>query len=175
LEELSDEAIISAAEQAPRQQAWISRPDGYPLGARGSVAQTEERAQAPDRLVALEARRLLTPSARLPRARRLARASDIRRCLIHGRRRRLEHLDMIWMDNQTGLPRMGLIVPKFQTSAVARNRLRRRLREIWRRDIQIRQPPGDLVIRARRKAYDASFEELRSQLLAWRDRVLAHG
>ena len=82
---------------------------------------------------------------------------------------------MIWMDNQTGLPRMGLIVPKFQTSAVARNRLRRRLREIWRRDIQIRQPPGDLVIRARREAYDASFEELRSQLLAWRDRVLAHG
>jgi len=175
LEELSDEAIVSAAEQAPHHQAWISRPDGYPLGARGSVAQTEERAQAPDRLVALEARRLLTPSTRLPRARRLARASDIRRCLTHGRRRRLEHLDMIWIDNQTGLPRMGLIVPKFQTSAVARNRLRRRLREIWRRDIQIRQPPGDLVIRARREAYDASFEELRSQLLAWRDRVLAQG
>jgi ribonuclease P protein component len=175
LEELSDEAIVSAAEQAPHQQAWISRPDGHPLGARGAVAQTEERPQAPDRLVALEARRLLTPAARLPRARRLARASDIRRCLTHGRRRRLEHLDMIWIDNQTGQPRMGLIVPKFQTSAVARNRLRRRLREIWRRDIQIQQPAGDLVIRARREAYEASFEELRSQLLAWRDRMLPHG
>ena len=82
---------------------------------------------------------------------------------------------MIWIDSQTGQPRMGLIVPKFQTSAVARNRLRRRLREIWRRDIQIQQPPGDLVIRARREAYEASFKELRSQLLAWRDRVLPHG
>ena len=82
---------------------------------------------------------------------------------------------MIWIDNQTGQPRMGLIVPKFQTSAVARNRLRRRLREIWRRDIQIQQPPGDLVIRARREAYEASFEDLRSQLLAWRDRMLPHG
>jgi ribonuclease P protein component len=175
LEEPSDEAIVSAAEQAPRQQAWISRPDGHPLGARGSVAPTEEGAQAPDRIPALEARRLLTPSARLPRARRLARASDIRRCLTEGRRRRLEHLDMIWIDNQTGQPRMGLIVPKFQTSAVARNRLRRRLREIWRRDIQIQQPPGDLLIKARREAYNASFEELRSELLAWRDRVLPHG
>ena len=145
------------------------------MGARGAVAQTEERPQAPDRLVALEARRLLTPAARLPRAHRLARASDIRHCLTHGRRGRLEHLDMIWIDNQTGQPRMGLIVPKFQTSAVARNRLRRRLREIWRRDIQIQQPAGDLVIRARREAYEASFEELRSQLLAWRDRMLPHG
>ena len=79
---------------------------------------------------------------------------------------------MIWIDNPTGQPRMGLIVPKFQSSAVARNRLRRRLREIWRREIQAQQPPGDLVIRARREAYQASFDQLRSQLLAARDSVL---
>ena len=82
---------------------------------------------------------------------------------------------MIWMDNQSGQPRMGLIVPKFQWSAVARNRLRRRLREIWRRDIQGQQPACDLVIRARREAYGVSFETLRSQLLAWRDAVLLRG
>jgi ribonuclease P protein component len=76
---------------------------------------------------------------------------------------------MIWIENPTGQPRMGLIVPKFQTSAVARNRLRRRLREIWRWDLQAHQPPGDLVIRARREAYRANFEELRSQLVAGRD------
>lgn len=79
---------------------------------------------------------------------------------------------MIWMDNQSGHPRMGLIVPRFQASAVARNRLRRRLREVWRRDIQAHQPAGDILIRARREAYAASFEALRSQLLAWRDGVL---
>jgi ribonuclease P protein component len=79
---------------------------------------------------------------------------------------------MIWMDNQTGHPRMGLIVPKFQSSAVARNRLRRRLREIWRQDLQARQPAWDLVIRARREAYQASAAALRSQLLAWGDAVL---
>jgi ribonuclease P protein component len=82
---------------------------------------------------------------------------------------------MIWMDNLSGQPRMGLIVPKFQSSAVARNRLRRRLREIWRREIQPRQPAWDLVIRARREAYAAGFDVLRGQLLAWRDAVLASG
>jgi ribonuclease P protein component len=79
---------------------------------------------------------------------------------------------MIWMENSTGQPRMGLIVPKFQSSAVARNRLRRRLREIWRREIQHHQPAWDLIIKARREAYAASFEALLSQVLAWRQAVL---
>jgi ribonuclease P protein component len=79
---------------------------------------------------------------------------------------------MIWIDNQSGQPRMGLIVPKFQSSAVARNRLRRRLREIWRREIQQQQPACDVLIRARPEAYGASFDALRSQLLLWRDAVL---
>ncbi len=82
---------------------------------------------------------------------------------------------MIWMDNQTGPPRMGLIVPRYQSSAVARNRLRRRLRELWRREIQQRQPAGDLVIKARREAYSASFDALRAQLLKWRETVLGAG
>jgi ribonuclease P protein component len=70
---------------------------------------------------------------------------------------------------------MGLIVPKFQSSAVARNRLRRRLREIWRQDIQQRQPAWDLVIRARREAYAAGFDTLRAQLRGWRDDTLSAG
>ena len=82
---------------------------------------------------------------------------------------------MIWTDNLTGHPRMGLIVPKFQSSAVARNRLRRRLREIWRREMQPHQPAWDLVIRARREAYGAAFAALRAALLAWRRAVLEAG
>jgi len=82
---------------------------------------------------------------------------------------------MIWMDNTTGHPRMGLIVPKFRSSGVARNRLRRRLREIWRRELQPHQPAWDLVIRASREAYGASFDGLRDDLLTWRRAVLGAG
>jgi ribonuclease P protein component len=70
---------------------------------------------------------------------------------------------------------MGLSVPTYQASAVARNRLRRQLREIWRQDIQQVQPPGDLIIRARREAYAADFNALRAQLGAWRDVIHAAG
>ena len=172
---LFDEAVLSASQQAPDQHARVPRQDGHALGPRGAFAPAEEGPEAAHRLAAVEARRLLTASARLPRAHRLARASDIRRCLATGRRRRLEHLDMIWTDNLVGHPRMGLIVPKFQSSAVARNRLRRRLREIWRRDIQPHQPAWDLVIRARREAYAATYPALRDDLRAWRRATLAAG
>ena len=71
------------------------------------------------------------------------------------------------MDNTTGHPRMGLIVPRFQSTAVARNRLRRRLGEIWRREVRGLQAGRDLLIRARKEAYAASFDQLRVELLGW--------
>jgi len=86
----------------------------------------------------------------------------------NGRRKRLPHLDVLWTDNQVGHPRVGLIVPKFQSTAVARNRLRRRLREVWRRELTQGLPPVDVVIRARREAYTAAFTTLSSELLTWR-------
>lgn len=60
---------------------------------------------------------------------------------------------------------MGLIVPRSQSTAVARNRLRRRLSEIWRRQVRPAQGATDLIIRARREAYGASFPELRAAML----------
>jgi len=85
-----------------------------------------------------------------------------------GRRRRLAHIDVLWTDNETGHPRMGIIVPRFQSTAVARNRLRRRLKEAWRRDVQHGLPGLDVVVRARREAYQARFTELRAELASWR-------
>jgi ribonuclease P protein component len=85
-----------------------------------------------------------------------------------GKRRRLPHLDVLWSDNQAGHPRVGLIVPKFQSTAVARNRLRRWLREVWRRELMQDAPPWDVVIRARREAYGSGFAALRAELVTWR-------
>lgn len=64
-----------------------------------------------------------------------------------------------------------MIVPRYQFSAVARNRLRRRIREVWRREIRPAQPAWDLVVRARREAYTAPFAALRAELLGWREAV----
>ena len=56
--------------------------------------------------------------------------------------------------------RVGLIVPKFNRTAVDRNRLKRRLRELTRIRLLPAGPCMDLVIRVRQEAYAASFHEL---------------
>jgi len=165
-------ADLSTPQSQARQPAWLPSADGRSLGSRSAFTPPQEGPQAPHRASPLEARGKLTPGEQLPALLRLTRTAELRRVQQAGRRRRLEHLDVLWTDNQTGHPRMGLIVPKFQSSAVARNRLRRRLRELWRRELMQSIPSWDVVIRARREAYDAGFAALRLQLLAWRAAVV---
>jgi ribonuclease P protein component len=62
---------------------------------------------------------------------------------------------------------MGVIVPRYGASVVARNRVRRRLREKGRRHILPTLRAVDLVIRALPGAYRARPEELTGDLEAW--------
>lgn len=64
-------------------------------------------------------------------------------------------------------------MPRYKHSAVDRNRLKRRLREIGRRAILPELPPLDLVIRARPEAYEAGFAELDDELRRARAKMLA--
>ena len=70
---------------------------------------------------------------------------------------------------------MGLVVPRFRHSAVDRNRLKRRLRELSRIRLLPAALRADVVLRIRPEAYDASFEALATdvdravmQLQRWR-------
>jgi ribonuclease P protein component len=60
---------------------------------------------------------------------------------------------------------MGIIVPRFKHSAVDRNRLKRRLRELVRLHMLPGAPPLDIVIRTRPEAYGATFEQLSDELI----------
>jgi ribonuclease P protein component len=160
-------ANVSPAQQAPDPNPWVSGAHGHAVGQGRVVAASEEGAQAADGADSRQARRLLTERRDLPRTRRLASSRAMRRVLEQGARRRLGHVDVIWTDNTLGHPRLGLIVPKYQSSAVARNRLRRRLREIWRVHLQPGHPARDVIIRARREAYTAPAGVLRAELLGW--------
>jgi len=67
-----------------------------------------------------------------------------------------------------GGPRIGVVVPRHGHTIVDRNRLRRRLRELlrteWLAAARDREPGVDLLVRARRSAYDRTFPELRAEL-----------
>ena len=57
--------------------------------------------------------------------------------------------------------RVAILVPRYDESAPARNRVKRRLRELVRRELLAAGRGEDIVLRATPAAYDARFEELR--------------
>lgn len=57
-------------------------------------------------------------------------------------------------------PRVGFVVPKHGRSAVERNRLKRRLRELVRTTILHKLPVIDVVVHVRPSAYRLDFDEL---------------
>jgi ribonuclease P protein component len=75
-------------------------------------------------------------------------------------------------------PRIGIVVPKHGWNIVDRNRTKRRLREIAR--LQLLPVVGnfDVLIRAKPKAYTASFDQLTAQVQVirdWASDVAAYG
>ena len=61
--------------------------------------------------------------------------------------------------------RVGFVVPRYKHSAVDRNRLKRRLRELVRLDLLPTLRPMDVVLRVSPVAYTRDFELLRIELL----------
>jgi len=102
-----------------------------------------------------------------PRSHRLTRGADLQVVRREGKRNRTEHLEVRALASLLTHPRVGVIVARFKHSAVDRNRLKRRLREIIRTQLLpalALQAPVDVVVRALPPAYDASFETLQAQL-----------
>ena len=119
------------------------------------------------------------PDTRFPRSARIRTGSEIRGLFKRGKRSRTRHLDVVFAASPVAHPRFGVIVPKHRHRIVDRNRLKRRLREIGRREVlprlRERGEEVDLLVRARREAYDASFEDLRRELVEWVDRTWSGG
>jgi ribonuclease P protein component len=74
------------------------------------------------------------------------------------------HLDVRAIASPLGHPRVGVVVPRYSGSAVDRNRLKRRLRELVRTRLLPAAPSVDVVIRARPDAYAASFDALEADV-----------
>lgn len=107
-------------------------------------------------------------SQAFPRERRLRRAEDFRRAQGSGQRVRTPHFILVVVRGPTpGAPaRMGLVVSRKVGNAVARNRVKRRVRELFR-TWETLVPAGiDLVVIAGPGAAEVPLGEIRRE---WSD------
>lgn len=87
----------------------------------------------------------------------------------------MAHVDVITSASPAPHPRVGVVVPRYGHTAVERNLLKRRLREILRRDVLTRlerdRKAIDVLVRARAEAYGVRFATLRDELLQAMERI----
>ena len=96
-----------------------------------------------------------------------------------GKRKRTRHLDVFVSASPVSRSRWGVVVPKHKQKIVRRNLVKRRLREIGRKEMLPRLETAgrglDLLVRARPEAYQATFEELRDELVAVAEELCSSG
>lgn len=171
------DADVQAPEPEEKEQARFSGADEDQGGSQDPEPASPERPAAAggERRLQVGPLVLAHPDAgalgrfRLPPSSRVTRARDIRALLREGKRKKTSHLDVFFLSSGDRRWRLGFVVPKHRRRVVDRNRLKRRLREIGRRELLPRLrasgPAGDLLIRARAEAYGAGFQQLRSELI----------
>ena len=92
-----------------------------------------------------------------------------------GSKVRAKLLDLRRLDPTDGALRVAVVVGKFGFTAVARNRVKRRLRELVRLYMLPALPPMDLLVRARRETYAATFAMLRDDVTTVVERLRSPG
>ncbi len=116
-----------------------------------------------------------SPRLDFPRACRLLHRAEFDAVYQVGRRRAARDFTVFLRPNGLGLNRFGWSIKKALGSAVRRNRIRRRLREIVRLHRQEIAPGWDIVIHPRSSAATADFSLLAQELLALLPRTESQG
>lgn len=98
---------------------------------------------------------------------RLRRRGDFLRCYERGRRRHGELATIYFVEREPAAthPRLGITVTRKVGGAVVRHRVKRRIREIFRRwSKRERLAPYDIVVQARPVAREVDFQTLEAEI-----------
>ena len=85
------------------------------------------------------------------------------RAQAQGRRYHTRHFGVVLAPGATGSPRLGLAVTRRLGKAVRRNRVKRLLREFFRRH-KAELPPRDIIIMAKKGAEALNYQQVEEEL-----------
>jgi len=161
----TNEADVSTKQPTTQTDTWVPRPHGHPGRAAGTETPAGQGSQAVDGQHSTEA--ALTPvrrDERLPRAHRIRTRAEFLRLQRVGRRRSGARFVVITEPRQNGISRLGITTSRHVGGAVVRNRVRRLVREFFRRHKFQIVPPQDVLVIARAGAASASLTEVSTEL-----------
>jgi len=91
---------------------------------------------------------------------RIRRKSDFSELYKRGRCDRGRYFNLIHLPNDLGHARMSVVASRKVGNAVQRNRIRRRAKELFRRNKDLLTSPIDLLLVSKKEMRDASWADL---------------
>jgi len=97
---------------------------------------------------------------------RIRKKKDFSYLYKKGRLTRGKYFNLIYLPNSLSYSRMAVVTSKKIGNAVQRNRVRRRVRELFRRNKELLILPVDMIVITKKGVQEASWEDMRIQYLA---------
>ncbi len=160
-----NEANVSTEQPTTQAHARVPRPHEQPRWSSDFEAPACQGSQAVDGQHSTEATILThTPGQGLPKAKRIRRRVEFLRLERVGRRRPGMYFVVITAPRQGGASRLGITASRRVGGAVVRNRVKRLVREFFRRHEQRITPAQDVLVIARPRAADAGYADVKCEL-----------
>ena len=106
------------------------------------------------------------PDQTFTKQERLLSRPQFRRVMDHGRKRRVDRLCLLFvLPNGTSSKRLGIIASKKVGNAVERNRAKRKIREVFRRNKDRFRNGTDIVVVSGKPLVDAPIQVVEQTLL----------
>jgi ribonuclease P protein component len=97
---------------------------------------------------------------------RIRKKKDFDTIYKNGNRFRGKYLTLVYLDNHLAFSRLGVVASRKVGGAVMRNRIKRRMREFFRRNKILISRPVDMVAIAKGEAASISGPEFRQDFLS---------
>jgi ribonuclease P protein component len=163
-----DEAHLPTKQPETQANARVSGSHGDPGRPTGSKAPKSQGSQAPGGHPAAETTRLddaaAAGSQRFPPRYRLRKRPEFLALQREGRRRTAPHFIVITRTKQNVPSRLGVTTSRKVGGAPVRNRIRRMVREFFRRQRPFLHPPRDVLVIARSGASSLSYWDVEREL-----------
>ncbi len=104
-----------------------------------------------------------------PRERRLKRAKEIVLVFKKGKREETRYFSFFWRKNFLDYDRFAVVVNKKFDKSVERNRVKRKMREIFR--LERKDKGGDIVVYIKKPGKNANFQALRNEFKKCLDKI----
>lgn len=164
----TDEANVSTEQPTTQAHARVSRPHEQRQRSSGVEAPARQGTQAANGQHSTETTLLRRPSANqgLPKAKRIRRRVEFLKVERVGRRRAGTCFVVIVNPRPSGNSRLGITASRRVGGAVVRNRVKRLVREFFRRHEQRIVPAQDVLVIAKPQAAEASYANVKRELSA---------